>query len=214
MADAIRDHYKPVGAQDDVAPERRVGGRRARRPARHARRVLRRGPRADGRRRSLRAAPRVHRGAAHAARPRPTPLVASRSSWASRTTVCEGKKLDLSRVETVAKRRRSSRPSACAGCSRARRARRWPTRCSTAPPRRRSATSSPCWRARARCRPWSTRRSRGSTRRSIVAKRLSGISREAKPVLHGAGDVRRRARSRRRRHPEARRRSRRDRRGR
>ncbi len=53
VADAIRDHYKPTGAQDDIAPgdvsaavALALGG-----SLRHAGRLLRRGPRADRRRR-------------------------------------------------------------------------------------------------------------------------------------------------------------------
>ena len=82
---------------------RRGGGHRARRPVRHAGRLLRGRPRADGRGGPVRAAARVHRRAAHAARPRATRRSPSRSSCALAYDGFEGKKLDLSRAETVAK---------------------------------------------------------------------------------------------------------------
>ena len=168
------------------SPRRRLHLRRARRSPRHARRLLRRRPLSHGRRRSVRAPPRVHRHAAYAPREleaEPRLRVAGagrplrlgvRGRWRARSstspkedTVKKLREFTHERLRGVIATQTSNAAAdaACAGGDSDR-----PAHVLARAKALHSAlTEGRAWLEKAR----------------TVAKRLSGISKEATPVLHG-----------------------------
>ena len=185
VANAVRDHYRPIGAEGAGRRGRRLGVRRARRSPRHARRLLRGRSVADRRGRSVRAPPRVHRDAAHAARalegqPRvrassrsasstagPTTASRARSSTSrARTRIAKLREFTFERLRGLIASATSSHvaDAVCSGgvldhpvyaLARAKAVHS-------------AVTEGKAWLGQAR----------------TVAKRLSGISKESKPILH------------------------------